>query len=154
MKEIFTAKGEAIKVDDDLYDELNQHKWHVHQGYACRSVRVEGTNRKLRMHRQILGLDWGNRGSNETVVDHIDQDKLNNTQSNLRVVSKQENEWNRSKYKNNTTGYQGVRFKAENSQNPYQAVIKVDGKTKCLGSFPTPELAYIAYLEAKQTYHK
>ena len=153
MKIIFTAKGEEIVVDNDLYNELNQYKWHIHQGYACRSVSVDGKNRKLRMHRSILGLEWGVQGANTAVVDHIDRDKLNNTRSNLRLCSKQENEWNRSKYSSNTSGYPGVRHKKDCPENPYQAVIKVNGKDVCLGNHPTPEKAYIAYLEAKIFYH-
>ena len=153
MREIYTAKGDVIWVDDHLYEILNQYKWHIHQGYACRTVQTEKGGRKLRMHRQVLGLGWGEQGSNSEVVDHIDKNKLNNTIANLRIVSKQENEWNRHAYSNNTSGYTGVRLKPENTENPYQSVIKVDGKTKCLGSFPTPEKAYIAYLEAKLFYH-
>lgn len=153
MKSIFTLNGDEILVDDDLFEELNQYKWHIHQGYACRSVHKNGKTRKLRMHRVVLGLGQGQRGHNKEVVDHIDRNKLNNTLSNLRVVSKQVNEWNRDRYENNTSGYTGVRFKRDNSKNPYQAIIKVNGKTLCLGSYPTPELAYIAYLEAKIKYH-
>jgi hypothetical protein len=153
MKEIYTSKGEAISVDDDLYENLNQHKWHIHQGYACRSVQTEKGSRKMRMHREILGLDWGNQGSNTEVVDHIDRDKLNNTRSNLRICTKQENEWNRQSYSSNTSGYIGVYFTQDSIQNPYRATIKVNGENKCLGYHPTPEKAYISYLEAKIFYH-
>lgn len=151
MKYIVTQKQEKIAVDDELYDDLNQYQWYIHQGYACRSVQTEKGSRKLRMHRQILGLEWGKQGSNTEVVDHIDRDKLNNTKGNLRLCTKQENEWNRAIYSNNTTGYTGVRL-TKNKENPYQAVIKIDNITRCLGSFTTAEKAYIAYLEAKIIY--
>jgi HNH endonuclease len=153
MREIYTSKGDAIAVDDDLYENLDEYKWHIHQGYACRSVQTEKGSRKMRMHREILGLSWGNQGSNAEVVDHIDGDKVNNTRSNLRICTKQENEWNRHAYSSNTSGYPGVRLRTDSSQNSYQAMIKVNGDDKCLGSFPTPEKAYIAYLEAKIFYH-
>ncbi|MGL5719901.1 MAG: HNH endonuclease signature motif containing protein [Alphaproteobacteria bacterium] len=153
MKKIYTAKGESIDVDDDLYESLNKFKWHIHQGYACRSAKVENGSRKIRMHREVLGLGWGKQGSNAKVVDHIDRNKLNNTRENLRIVTKQENEWNRHAYSSSTTGYPGVRFRKDSPDNPFQSVIKVNGVDKCLGSFPSAEKAYIAYLEAKIFYH-
>ena len=35
---------------------------------------------------------------------------LNNCRSNLRVATQQENQHNRDKYKNNTSGHKGVRW--------------------------------------------
>lgn len=152
--EIITAKcGQEILVSSEDFQALSQYKWHIHQGYACRSVQTEKGNRKLRMHREVLGLGLGNQGYNTTVVDHIDGNKLNNQRDNLRVVTNQQNQWNQSLLSKSSSGYKGVRYKSQNTNNPYQAVIKIDCKDVCLGSFPTPELAYIAYLEAKLKYH-
>jgi len=36
----------------------------------------------------------------------------------------------------------------------FRAVIKVAGKQKYLGTFPTPELAHSAYLSAKRLLHE
>lgn len=153
MKTITLADGSPCFVDDQDYEELSMYRWHNHQGYACRSVMTEKGCRKVRMHKQILGLPMGKPGVQERVVDHIDRNKLNNTRVNLRLVSKQQNEWNRGARKDNSSGYTGVTFAASHTENPWVSQIKVNGATIKLGCFPTPELAYIAYLEAKIPYH-
>ena len=44
----------------------------------------------------------------EFEVDHIDRNKLNNDISNLRKITQTENKRNKSRQKNNTTGYPGI----------------------------------------------
>lgn len=79
-------------------------------------------------------------------VDHIDRNKLNNSISNLREVSKSTNMHNIDR-KPGMSNFPNVR----QSGNKWQARVMIDTKRKTLGTFNTPELAYAAVLEFKKT---
>jgi len=75
------------------------------------------------------------------VIDHINQNKLNNRRNNLRVCSRSENGANRSIPKTNTSGYKGVyRIK-----NKWMAQIGIKNKSIYLGCFDEKVDAAIAY---------
>jgi hypothetical protein len=74
-------------------------------------------------------------------VDYIDRNKLNNNLGNLRWVTKQENLRNRSKSKNNTSGYIGV----SRHGNKFRAQINENKIMIHIGTCSTPEEAAIAY---------
>ena len=77
-------------------------------------------------------------------IDHVDRNKLNNSIDNLRVVTNQQNSFNRS----NTKG-----FTWDKKAKKFQAKIQLNGKTKFLGRFNDEADARQAYLKAKQIYH-
>ena len=59
MKQIALTQNKFALVDDDMFEELNQHKWHAQKNvntfYAVRNVRLEnGKQTLIQMHRQIL----------------------------------------------------------------------------------------------------
>jgi len=76
-------------------------------------------------------------------IDHIDRDKLNNNIENLRLVTIQENQWNREA--------KGYYFNKR--ENKFRAYISLNGKNIHLGYFNTAEEARAAYLEAKERLH-
>jgi len=102
--------------------------------------------KKYYRHRIIaycyLGLNIDN---GEIFIDHIDHDTLNNNVENLRLVSNQQNQFNRSNVKGY---YYSKRYKK------YVGEIRVNRKKKFLGYYATTEEAHNAYLEAKEKYHK
>ena len=69
----------------------------------------------------------------EDVIDHKNGIKDDNKISNLRVVTKSENQRNRVINKNNSSGILGV-YK---NKNRWVAQITLDGVTKSLGSYTT-----------------
>lgn len=73
------------------------------------------------------------------VVDHIDNNKLNNIVKNLQVITSRENS---SKEKRSTNRYTGVR---KTPYNTYRAEIRVNGKKVCLGSHKCETKAYVMY---------
>jgi hypothetical protein len=86
------------------------------------------------------------------LVDHIDGNKTNNSISNLRLALPSQNTYNATLSNKNTSGYKGV-SKVSNSTK-YMARIKdLDGKTKYLGLFLTPEEASEAYNKAAKELH-
>jgi hypothetical protein len=76
-------------------------------------------------------------------IDHIDRNKLNNNIENLRLVTHQENQWNR--------GAKG--YDLHKPSNKFQARIKLNGQKISLGYFDTEKEANCAYLKAKKELH-
>lgn len=84
-------------------------------------------------------------------IDHKDRNERNNRIENLRLATTSENARNK-KQRIGSSGIRGV-WRAETSKrNPYQVCIKVDGKWKHIGLFPTKESAAKARIEAEQKY--
>jgi len=111
-------------------------------GYKILKLQHKGKQKNYPIHRIIayayLGLDINNP---KKVIDHVDRDKLNNQDSNLRVVSQQENCFNR--------GAKGYRKRG----NKFQAIITLNGKAIYLDYYDTTEEARNAYLTAKEIHH-
>jgi hypothetical protein len=84
-------------------------------------------------------------------VDHINHDRLDNRKENLRVCIQADNNLNKSKYKNNTSGYKGV--VKHPSQNLWQAQVKHRGKIYKSKYFNTKEEAARAYNELAMKHH-
>ena len=124
MKEIdLSKKGKKNKgmyktfVDDDLFEELNQFNWlYQSQGYAVRYDCSADKPKSILLHRYIYELKYG-KIPEGFFIDHIDRNPLNNQISNLRLVTPTENRYNKSKYKNNKSGYIGVSKKVNKIKN-------------------------------------
>jgi hypothetical protein len=153
LKEIELTKGMIAIVDDEDYEDLNKHLWHVNSGgYAARMIKhpTMPTKKKkqvvLQMHRYLMGLSYGD----PLVVDHIDGNKLNNTRSNLRVCTFAENAKNKPGGINNISGYKGV---YTYQTDRWRACISNENKFFHIGVYDTPEQAYAAYCEAARKLH-
>ena len=81
-------------------------------------------------------------------VDHIDGNRANNAWNNLRSVTRAENNRNRRRQYNNTSGTTGVIW--DRNRNKWRASIKLNGKTKYLGRFSTKEAAAAARQRAQK----
>ena len=81
--------------------------------------------------------------SNTNLIDHINNNSLDNRIENLRILTNQQNQWN-----TNAKGYC-----LSKRSNKWRAKIQVNGKTKYLGLFTEEADARNAYLEAKEKYH-
>lgn len=130
-----------------LYDaedagKIEPHTWTLHKAhgtyYATR--RTPRPNRKtILMHREVTDCPKG------MMVDHINRNGLDNRRENLRVCTMSENMMNRSKTKQNSTGYKGVYKTGDSKLNPYSSKICKNKKVYCLGHYRTPEEAAKAY---------
>ena len=141
MKEILLTGGLVTQVDDEDYEYLNQFKWRINRGsngvpYAikCGSPRYENP---VLMHRFILGCPNG------IAVDHRDMNTLNNTRINIRIADYTQNNANRIKQKNNTSGFRGVCW--ERNRARWRAKIAFHRKRIHLGYFKCKEDAIKAY---------
>jgi hypothetical protein len=138
MKEIQLTRGAVTLVDDDDYDRLNVHKWHLHSdGYAVRNISLGHSKQtQVKMHRVIMNA------SNDVEVDHINRVRLDNRKCNLRIVTRTQNMHNCGR-KGGKAGYKGV-FKITHGDRWYTQ-IGFQGKTIYLGSFDTKEEAAQMY---------
>lgn len=90
---------------------------------------------------------WPNKN-----IDHINGLRDDNRLSNLREASQSENLQNQhNPGLSNKSGYLGVHFRKDNGR--WVAQITVNRKRKHLGCFLSPELASMAYLDAKRKLH-
>lgn len=130
------------KVDSEDYDWLNQWKWNaVKSKYTAYAVRYIPKSERVRqpviqMHRLIVGAQEGFQ------VDHIDGDGLNNQRANLRIVTLQQNRWNR-RSQPHSSRYKGVSWLK--GKKRWTATIRIQGRNKFLGLFFEEKEAAKAY---------
>lgn len=148
MKIIPLTQNKYTKVDDTDFEWLSKWSWCVYWNkytksfYALRNGKNKnGKKYPVYMAREILGLTKGDKRQ----ADHINHNTLDNRSSNLRIVTIQQNAWNRK----NAKGYSWHK-----PTKKYIAKIKSNGKTIYLGLFHTIGKAHNAYLQAKEKYHK
>lgn len=150
MQEIELTKGLVAIVDDEDYEELSKHLWHVTKsGYACRYIRDLSKKKKqayLPIHRAIMGLS----SDDPRVVDHIDGDKLNNQRSNLRICTAAENVRNRRGRADVTSGFKGV---YTTLYGKWRAAISHNKKWMHIGVYETREEACAAYCRVAKELH-
>ncbi len=84
-------------------------------------------------------------------TDHIDRNKLNNDITNLRYISRSQNNFNKDGNKNNTSGVKGVSWHSQNQL--WRAYIMLDYKQISLGTYESFEDACIARFCAEEKYN-
>ena len=99
---------------------------------------------KHRVIYKMYNIDWDilDRSKNN-VIDHINNNRLDNDIKNLRLVTQQQNNFNRKA--------KGCYF--DKKINKWKALISKDRKTTFLGYFDNESDAHEAYLNAKKEIH-
>ena len=116
--EIITRKNEVIFIDKDDFEKCKKISWNIDsKGYANGGNKNVG---KVRLHRYIMNPPKNMQ------VDHINRNKLDNRKSNLRIVTNQENHFNRPLNKNNKSGIKGVYY--NKVSNKWCCQITLNGK--------------------------
>ena len=137
-KKIKLTQGKFTLVDDDDYEKLNKHKWYAcYHGKNCYVVRsspnINGKYHEIRMHRQILGLKYGDG----KIADHRNRITLDNRRSNLRIVSKSMNNRNNNGHSHNTSGYPGVCW--HKAGKKWMSYISMNNKQIYLGLYESKQ---------------
>ena len=144
-----TITCRAIKFGKEIIND----KWYEisfcdHNGYLKCGIKVDGVSKILLKHRLVklaYNPSWDIFDSSpNNCIDHINHDKTDNTDANLRVVTQQQNQFNLSDAKGYSWDY---------ARNKWKAQIKLNRKVIFLGRFEKEEDARAAYLEAKERLH-
>lgn len=131
MKEIKLTQGKIALVDEDDFEYLNSFKWYYNNGYAVRAIYNNNNKKSLeRMHRSIMNI---NSEYLKNQIDHINLNKLDNRKVNLRVVTLQQNSFNRKSHTNSSSKYKGVSWLKRDKK--WNSSICKDGKSYYLGRF-------------------
>jgi hypothetical protein len=149
-----------------------EEKWKIIEDYEKYSVsnlgniRNNNTGKKIKGRENISGYlsvhlsDKNNKRMNKSIsrivaiaflenidnlpeVDHINQIKIDNRVENLRWISRENNQRNKSKWQGTSSKYKGISF--DNSRNKWRANIYLNGKHNHIGRFSTEEEAYDAW---------
>ena len=99
----------------------------------------------IKIHNYIMNPEEG------YIVDHINGNGLDNRRENLRIVTPQQNAFNRAIQTNNTSGHTGVSLVKRN--NKWLARIGFNGKRIVIGTFDSYEEAVEARKMAEIKYY-
>ena len=109
-------------------------------GYIEVTLYKSNKPHRLRVHRLVYSMFNGEL-DNTLVIDHIDGNKHNNKNTNLRQITSR---LNISRSKQSKSGYTGV---TKCKSGKFRARYSKNGKYKTIGLYDTAELAYEAYLQ-------
>ena len=113
------------------------------KGY--RNVLING--KQYGIHRIIYLIHYGFMPS---IVDHIDNNPLNNKIENLREANKTKNNLNAKKRKDNTSGFKNVNWHSQKKK--WQVRLCINKKSTSFGLFKDLELADLVAQEARNKY--
>jgi HNH endonuclease len=135
--ELFDQNGKKVaetEVDEDRYYDLKHYGWHLDDGY----VRGNVDEKPVRLSRYVMNY-YG-----EYLIDHINNDPLDNRVSNLRIATPRQNAMNTK-----ISGFTGV-YERKNGKHSARIVVK--GRCINLGTFETKADAIKARIEATKKY--
>jgi hypothetical protein len=152
---LVTNCGHEILIDDEDFELVSKHTWHVrktkHTKYARTNIRIsKGKQKGLHLHRLITNCP------KHLMVDHINRNGLDNRRCNLRICSRSENLMNSKKPEGRyTSKYKGVclaKWGKVSKRNPIQkykwrSEIRKNRKSILIGYFDTE-------IEAARAYNK
>jgi len=144
MKIIKLTQGKQTIVDDADFDFLNQWKWHYNVKYAVGQTGDKGAKKRVYLHTLLL------KKKPNQFIDHINGNRLDNRRTNLRLCSNRQNQQNRARPSNNTSGFKGVVWNKKSKK--WQSGIKINSKQVHLGLFNDKFEAHNAYYEAAKKY--
>jgi hypothetical protein len=115
----------------------------THEGYNYVNLYKQGGSKAKAVHQLVAMAFLGHNPCGlKLVIDHIDDNKLNNRVDNLQIVTQRFNV--RKTQGNGTSKYKGVHWYG----NGWVSQIKVNGKSKYLGRFDCELAAHHAYQKA------
>lgn len=121
------TKGKVAIIDAADAEAVARHTWCIQGKYAA--TNMWNPQRLVRLHRFLMDPPEGME------VDHIDGDGLNCRRSNMRIVTRRQNQWNN--HGRGVNPYVGICKEGRR----WRPVFVDDGTMHWLGTFETPEEA-------------
>ena len=146
--EIKLSRGKVSLIDDEDFDLVAEYGWRANQNQDGRwyAMAWDSYPNFILMHRLIMNPAPG------MIVDHLDNDGLNNQRENLRVCTYSENvQRSGRKRQGSTSNFKGVHW--ESARNKWKAMIMKDGRHIYLGRYDSEVAAAEAYDDAVAYYH-
>lgn len=134
--------------DGHLY--WKNHKYNALNGKKAGTLSTTGywnlniANNQYKAHRLIFMIHFGYLPK---IIDHIDNNKLNNCIENLREANNAQNLHNQKIRKTSFTGIKNVHW----SKKDKRWVVQINGKY--IGQYKDMELAELVAQEARDKYH-
>lgn len=143
----YTKNGTIFLFDKEDYEKISQYMWtNTAGGYIIAYYNdADGNKKHIMLHRLVMGVT-----DSDVYVDHIHHNLADNRKSELRVVSRGENNCNKQLSKANTSGNTGVTF--DKRSQKWRAYIAINHERMWLGYFSTKEEAIKAREEAEKRY--
>jgi hypothetical protein len=139
---ITTNTNNEFYIDIDDIDKVQKYSWYESDtGYLMSRI----NNKIVRMHRLIMNVRDKNM-----IVDHINHNTLDNRKNNLRIASSSQNNMNKTKQSNNTSGITGVSW--DKRKKKWRAYIKINNKHSELGLYDNFEDAVNTRRDAEEKY--
>jgi hypothetical protein len=134
VRKLPISRGLEVLLDEADFVNLSRYRWSaLMRGGVPYAARWVG-GKVLTMHRVILEAPVGIQ------VDHINNDSLDNRRENLRLCTQAEN------LRNRRSRVGASRFKGVSPAGmKWRADIRLNGRAKYIGTFPTEEEAARAY---------
>jgi len=99
-------------------------------------VRLREHEKPIKVHRLVADAFIPNP-KKKLIINHIDNNKLNNNVNNLRWATIQERSFHQVISKNNTSGSKGIYYKKSNDK--WRAMIFYNGKLQQIGNYDKKE---------------
>ncbi len=140
MRTIQLTRSQITIVDDADYDQLVVHEWKAYRDHRTGKYYAgrRSQGRVITLASAVLGTPPAG-----LEIDHKNGDGLLNTRSNLRFATRTEQQRNRRKQKNNTSGFKGVDWFKK--LHKWRAKIKVNRVQRLIGYYDSKEAAAKAY---------
>lgn len=149
----------TVFIDNEDYDDVMKYSWHIIKSknafYARKNKHIGIINGKQKqtktfLHRFILDIT-----NPKIFIDHINHNGLDNRKENLRIVTSEQNQYNRKpnkimRGKTPTSKYKGVAW--HKLENKWISNIQINGNRKYLGYFIHEYEAHLAYKKAAEKY--
>ncbi len=119
-------------------------------GYLQVTLYKNGASKNTKIHHLValVFLNHKTNRTHNTVIDHIDNNQLNNRLDNLQLIS---NRYNTSKDTKGSSKYVGVHW--HKGANKWTTNIKIGGYKIFLGYFEDEYEAHLQYQKALQNLH-
>ena len=144
MLTIKLNRDKVALIDNQDWILVSQYKWFWNK--ARRNVYRNKKDKKSSfIHRLIMNPP------NDMDVDHANGNPLDNRRSNLRICTRSQNNCNKAKQCNNTSGYKGVYWDKKN--NKWRAKVSVNKRDYCMGRYKNIIDAVKAYNNGAKILH-